>query len=133
MNNTITYLNTDLELISTDNLWPLAMALEAAGVFPMHVTRGADGMWYAMFETQGERTEPEPCIAAMLSAIESLPPEHRATWDHCTLRELNIGYDCGDEPWAFNQGLSVALLARMSAVGASLRLTLYPDREPHSP
>jgi hypothetical protein len=126
----ISFLNTDLDLVSADDLSPLAKALEAACVFPMHVTRGADGLWYAMFETQGERTEPEPCISVMLSAIESLPPAHRSTWDHCTLREFNIGYDCGDEPWAFNQGLSVALLGRMAAVGASLRVTLYPDREP---
>ena len=47
----------------------------------------------------------------------------------CTTREFNLGYDCGAEPWAFNQGLSSELLGRIAAVGASLRLTIYPDRE----
>ena len=23
-------------------------------------------------------------------------------WTHCELTGFNIGYDCGDEPWAFN-------------------------------
>ena len=32
-------------------------------------------------------------------------------------------------PWAFNQGLSSGLLGRVAAVGASLRITLYPSRE----
>ena len=45
------------------------------------------------------------------------------------LREFNIGYDCGEEPWAFNQGLSAETLRRVAAVKASLRWTLYPDRQ----
>ena len=49
-------------------------------------------------------------------------------WTHCELTEFNIGYDCGDEPWAFNPGLSSAVLGRLSAAAPSLRLTLYLDR-----
>ncbi len=48
-------------------------------------------------------------------------------------REFNIGYDCGAEPWAFNQGLSAHLLGRMATAGASLRVTIYPDREQGTP
>jgi hypothetical protein len=130
MDGVITYLTTDLDLVSADDLSPLAKALTTDGTYIMHVTRGQDESWYARFSTNEQFPEPESTIGVMLSAIESLPPVHRSTWDHCTLREFNIGYDCGDEPWAFNQGLSVALLGRMVAVGASLRVTLYPDREP---
>jgi len=41
----------------------------------------------------------------------------------------SFGYDCGLDPWGFNQGLSPKLLGRMAAAVASLRVTLYPDRE----
>jgi hypothetical protein len=129
VDSTICYLNTDLDLISADDLSTLANALKAGGVPPLHVTRGDDGLWYATFETKKMHSEPEPNIAAMLAVVESLTGPLRLVWDGCTQREFNIGYDCGAEPWAFNQGLSAALLGRMAAAGASLRVTLYPDRE----
>lgn len=123
------YSNTDLDLISTVDLTALASAFEAANVPPTYVTRGDDGLWYATFETDTQYTEPEPNIAAMLSVIESLAGPIRSVWDGCTRREFNIGYDCGSKPWAFNQGLSATLLGRMVKVGASVRITLYPDQE----
>jgi hypothetical protein len=129
----ISYLNTDLDLTSAEDLTELAAAFEAAGVFPLHVTRGEDGRWYACFETVEQHTEPETNIAAMLGVVESLAPPQRPVWAGCSRREFNIGYDCGLEPWAFNQGLSAELLGRMAAAGASLRITLYPNREPSTP
>jgi hypothetical protein len=129
----ISYLNTDLDLTSADDLTALAAAFEAAGVPPLHVTKGEDGRWYACFETDEQHTEPAPNIAAMLAAVESLAPPLRSDWAGCSRREFNIGYDCGLEPWAFNQGLSADLLGRMAAAGTSLRVTLYPDREQGTP
>ncbi len=133
MDGDITYLNTDLDLVSAEDLTALGAAFEAAGVPPMHVTRGEDGLWYARFETDEQYTEPESNIAAMLTSVEALAPSLRSAWAGCSLREFNIGYDCGLRPWAFNQGLSAALLGRMAAAGVSLRVTLYPDREPCTP
>jgi hypothetical protein len=125
----IHYLNTDLDLTSSDDLTALASAFEAGGVFPLHITRGEDGLWYACFETDEQHTEPEPNIAFMLVVVESLPPALQSVWAGCSRREFNIGYDCRQEPWGFNQGLSPKLLGRMAAAVASLRVTIYPDRE----
>jgi hypothetical protein len=133
MDNTIRYLNTDLDLTSGEDLTALAAAFEGGGVPPLHVTHGADVLWYATFETSAQFAEPEPNIAAMLAIVESLARSLRSMWDDCTRREFNIGYDCGNEPWGFNQGLPADLLGRMAAAGASLRVTLYPDREPATP
>lgn len=133
MDGVIQYLNTDLDLISADDLTALAAAFEAARITPLDVWRGEDGLWYARFETDEQHTEPEPNIAAMLAVVESLASPLRSIWAGCTLREFNIGYDCGLEPWAFNQGLSAELLGRMAAAGASVRVTLYPDREQRTP
>jgi hypothetical protein len=128
----ISYLNTDLDLTSADDLKPLGAALEAGGVRPLHVTHGEDGLWYACFETDEQYDEPEPNIAAMIAVIEALAAPLRSAWDACSRREFNLGYDCGLEPWAFNQGMSPELLRRMASIGASLRLTLYPDRDQDS-
>jgi hypothetical protein len=121
------YLNTDLDLISPEELTVLAAVFESRSLFPLHVTQRDDGLWYATFETEDQHAEPEPNIAAMVAVVESLAEPHRSIWSACTRREFNVGYDCGPAPWAFNQGLSSGLLGRMAAVGASLRVTLYPD------
>jgi hypothetical protein len=126
MDDTISYLNTDLDLTSTVDLTTLATALETGGVLPLHVTRGEDGLWYACCETSKQFEEPEANITAILVVVESLAEPLRAIWSGCTRREFNIGYDCGTNPWAFTQWLSNELLGRIAAVGASLRITLYP-------
>ncbi|MBI3409074.1 MAG: hypothetical protein HY040_12060 [Planctomycetes bacterium] len=133
LDGTICYLNTDLDLISPNDLTALAAAFDSRHVFALHVIRGEDGFWHATFETGDSHAEPELNIAAMVAVIESFGKRHRTVWQHCTQREFNIGYDCGTEPWAFSQGLSCGLLARMAAIGASLRFTLYPHPSPASP
>jgi len=134
----IHYCNTDLDLTNAGDLTPLGEAFESAGLLQLHVTQSDNGMWYAIFEAgtlDEERDDreryvkPELDIAVMLAVVESLAPPLRVLWDGCTIREFDIGYDCGNEPWAFNQGLSNALLRRIAAAGATLRVTLYPNRE----
>jgi len=126
----IQYLNTDLDLVAESDLAPLARALESRGVFPLSVTRGDDGLWYSRLEVNicGESDEPETTLRTMLDAIEALDRDVKNQWDKCQQREFNIGYDCGDEPWAFNNGLSNSTLSRIASLGATLRITLYPYR-----
>ncbi len=119
------HLNTDLVLKSDGDLTALSATFTARGLHELYLTRGDDGRWYASFEADLVPREPETVIALLLDAVESLPPPLRTVWDGCSLRELDMGYDCGEEPWAFNQGLSAGLLRRIAAAGASLRVTLY--------
>lgn len=130
---TFRYLNTDLDLTSPNNLTELAKALEASGVSPLHVTHAKDNHWCAAFETDESYHEPESNITAILDAVDLLDERRSYAWQSCVRREFNIGYDCGAEPWAFNFGLSCDLLRRMIGSGASLRVTLYPPREPRTP
>jgi hypothetical protein len=96
-------------------------------------TQLESGLWYATFETREQYGEPELNIATMLGIVESLDQPLHSAWSRCTIREFNIGYDCGSKPWAFNQALSNELLSRIAAAGASLRWTLYPPaRDEHS-
>lgn len=122
----IRYLNTDLDLVASNDLDVLVAALDALGVSALHVTHGEDGLWRSTLETAEQHEEPEATIQAMLTAIETLDQTAHALWGTCTQREFNIGFDCGDGPWAFNQGLSNATLLRLAQSGATLRVTLYP-------
>jgi hypothetical protein len=124
------YVNSDLDLKSADDLAPLVAAFQAADVFALHVTLGDDGVWFAVLETETQYDEPEPNIAAMVGVVETMSDELRSAWARCTLREFNIGYDCGAHPWGFTQALSPELLRRVSALETSVRITLYPEREP---
>jgi hypothetical protein len=94
------------------------------------VTQYSNGEWFCGFSTGGGNyDEPEPHLAAILTAIEGLDPPSRSAWAGCSRRVFDIGYDCGLEPFAFHQELSAETLARLAAVGAMLRITLYSDPE----
>lgn len=129
MDGTIEYLNTDLELTSAEDLSGLTAEFEARGAFNLYLGRGDDGRWHAAFEISFDVSphEPEQTIAALLDLVEALPESLQAVWSRCETREFNMGYDCGRRPWAFNQGLSNAILTRLAAAGASLRITIYPE------
>ena len=113
MDEPFCYLNTDLDLTSADDLTALAAAFQTEGLISLQLARGEDGQWYASFERSGLEDQPEETISALLAVVESLGESLRSVWFGCTLREFNIGYDCGSKPWAFNQGLSSHLLGRM--------------------
>lgn len=127
----IRYLNTDLDLRSAEDLTPLAMLFISYGMGQNHLRQGDDGNWFAIFETDGCCAEPNQTITLLLEVIEALTPEHMALWSRCTVKEFNLGYQCqcqcGTEPRPFTRGLSSEVVARIAAVGASLRITLYPD------
>ena len=124
----IRYLNTDLDLVSSEDLAPLAAHFQREKIPPLHVTQGEDGLWYAIFETEHSHERPETNLAEILDAIERIPEHLRDAWSRCIKRELNLGFDCGAEPWAYAQDLSSELLARMGRSRIALGLTLYPER-----
>ncbi len=123
---TIQYLNTDLDLVCDVDPAMLATEIESHDLVAL-VNPGDDGLFYVMCEDNND-TEPEPNIKRLLDAVDALSDGARELWARCSKREFNVGYDCGDEPWAFNQGLSNDVLRRMADCGASFRITLYPHR-----
>lgn len=122
----IRYLNTDLDIICDADPAALVVELESFGLY-VH-RDDDDGAFCLMCEGQNE-AEAQQNIDLLLKAIATLSPSSRSFWDcHCTKRELNVGYDCGDQPWAYNQGISDAIVRRMAEAGVSFRITLYPHR-----
>jgi hypothetical protein len=113
-------------LLSAEALGEIATALEARGLFCLYIDCNPNGLWQASFESQGQYTEAEESIAQMMAIVESLPLSLQTIWINCRNRTFDIGYNCGDYPWAFNQTLSSKLLSRISAANAAVRVTLYP-------
>ena len=126
----IQYLNTDLDLICDIDPTPLVAELDALDLYADIVQTPHDGtgLWHVLCEDNSDTTEPERNVIGLLDAVDLLTEVAFAIWERCTKREFNVGYDCGDGPWAFNQGLSNDTLRRMAACGATFRVTLYPFR-----
>ena len=122
----IQYLNTDLDLVCDLDPTVLAVEFESRGL-GARVTPGDDGLFYVLCDDSND-VEPEPNMIRILSAIDALSVSGREIWNRCSKRDFNVGYDCGDEPWSFNQGISNQTLRRIADCGASFRITLYPYR-----
>jgi hypothetical protein len=123
------YINTDLDLVSTEDLTPLAAAFEACGergMFALNVIPVNDE-WRANFELNGGETEkdPETTICGMLDIIEVLDAANAAIWNRRTKREFNIGFRCGIEPHSIEHRLSNTLMRRIVDAGANVGFTLY--------
>jgi hypothetical protein len=122
------YINTDLDIVSTDDPTPLVAAFEAYGERGMFALNAIPlkGEWQANFELTGEtEKDPETTIRGMLDSIESLDAASAAIWQNCTKREFNIGFRCGIEPYSIEHQISNALMRRVVDVGASIGITLY--------
>ena len=129
----IRYLNTDLDVWAASDVKPLVNALASRGVCSLHREQARDGDQFAVFETAEDYAAPEENLLVMLAAVESLTGDAAAVWAGGSLREFNIGYACGDRPHGFTHGLSNDVLRRLAAVGATLRVTLYPPEPDDEP
>jgi hypothetical protein len=130
------YVTTDLVLYSIEDLTALAAALQARGLDRRDGPRWmdetewhriAEPQWYLQFQASCEVSynEPESEVAAILAAVEALDAPARATWDSCSQRVFDLGYDCGTKPFSVRHDFSAGTLARLAAAGATLRMTLY--------
>jgi len=132
------YASTELDLYSTEDLTALAAALEARGMEVRYRALRIDAgetewhrigepQWHWLIVAGGEACyqDPEPEIAAILTAVEALDPPARAAWDRCSLRVFNAGYYSGTTPFSIRHDLSPGTLARLAVAGGLLRFTLY--------
>ena len=119
------YITTDLDLFAPYDLTPLAEVLEGLGFWAMQTGQRDEGDWSARLGQVIDNADPEATISAMLEAIETLHGEAKALWSGCSLREFDLGFDCGASPFCFHSGLTHATLSRVASVGAGLRITLY--------
>ena len=91
------YLNTDLDLVC-DIDPALVSEFESRDLF-VHVRH--EGEQFHVLCEAHNAPEPEPNIETLLDAIDALPVAARAIWNRCSLREFNVGYNCGDDPHSF--------------------------------
>ena len=123
------YLNTDLDLVSRDDLTALAIYLQDQKWSALHAGWHSDGTWLGVFEApHGNQGTPGRTISEMLEVLSALPEPLRKDWRSCSKRDFNIGYETGTDR-RLEQTLSNDLLKRIAALGASISITIYPSHE----
>lgn len=122
------YLNTDLLLQSQNDLSDLVAFFNSADCFDLYVSEDGKS---AGFESNLTAHPPSPAetIATLLDAIDRLDGALLAAWKACDVREFDVGYDCGTDPYSRHDKLPPALLKRVTDAGITLVITLYAVRE----
>ena len=125
--NEIRFLNVDLEVRGRKDLQPLIDDL-GDDVINLYSGRVHDH-YLATFEValSGDANE---LIQQFCHLIENLASEARSTWDEASLKVFDIGYEAGIGPKSYESNLRPETVAAVAALGAALRVTIYPPSSP---
>ena len=122
------YLNTDLVVDSHKDLQALVDDLGDNVIVLYHGP--FDGAHRAVFElTLDSEVRPEDVFDGFCTLIENLSPQAKMVWGDCDKRVMDIGIEAGDSPRPYLLELSSPVLHRLSALGGSLMVTIYPVTE----
>ncbi len=124
------FLNLDLELESDRDLAPLAEHLSGQ-VFVLYCGNCDDGFRLSIEPVIASALSQDPsaCTEHFLRLVATLPPELLSLWRGCMSRVFDYGFDGGLEANPFKTILSSSQLGRIAALGADIRVTVYPFRE----
>ena len=123
MYDATTFLNVDLELVSPEDLAPLAEAL-GPDVYALHVGR-VGRRYRASFELRGQPRTPDAAVRRLVAAVQRLPRGARARWNRATRRDFNVGIQAAAGPTAREYAIEAATVALVAKVGARLVITVY--------
>lgn len=122
------YLNTDLDLKSNENLQALVDDL-GNKTFVLHHGIIYDSNHAAFELSRDIGLTPEEAVNGFCELIENLSPQAKKIWDGCFKRILDVGIEAGDMPRPFMLEISSPTLNRISALGISLMVSVYPKSD----
>lgn len=118
------FLNVDLEVISKVDPTPLAKSLnKKAGV---QYCGRLERDYLAAFGSWCLTRSLERKLAAFCDLLEALPPPAAHIWKQASRRTFDIGVGSGNERPALALRITPATLARVTALGATIAVTVYP-------
>lgn len=128
------YLNTDLDIETAEDLSPLVPVFEETCIV-LHAEAMQDGRWMIRVEADrlGESEEaianPERDIELLLEVLRNFDTESKKMLRHAALFDFNIGWESGKELPPSSFRLSTELLGKISEIGATLTITIYPTED----
>ena len=118
------FLNVDLEVLSRTNPAPLVKAL-GKKVHVLYCAAYESG-YLATFEMSFDRPSLERRLGYFCDLLETLPPPAARIWKQARRRTFDIGLQSGDSFPALALRIEAKTLARVTALGATIAITLYP-------
>ncbi len=123
----IRYLNLDVELESENDLTPLVEHL-GEEIFVL-CNQQVKTIFYTSFEPkyfEEGQNNPENHTRHILGLLDKLPDSLREMWNKCSSKIFDFGFDSGFAPCPFHADLSPESLQGISAIGANVRISIYP-------
>ena len=123
--NDVKYLNVDLEIDSAADLTPI---VEAFGADVDVMFNGDWGRHHrAAFEIGGSHASANEDIEFFCTLIEALSDGARALWNGSFSRTFDLGFESGDTSPSYRLVLAAETIERVSKIGGSLAVTIYPS------
>lgn len=122
----IEFLNLDLDLESNDDL---ALLLEGFGESVIVMNHDQGDVNKLSLELAGVAGSPNDLVLEFARLVEGLTEPARKTWEACSKRELDIGFECEGEvegtPIGLTERLSLESITLLSRLKISLAMTIY--------
>lgn len=119
------FLNVDLEVVSKTDLAPFVKSFGSRKVSVLYCIRQEDG-FLAALELSTARRTPEQLLSRFCDLLEAMPPEAAKLWRNARQRIFDIGIESGRAQPPLAVKISPATLARITALGATVAVTIYP-------
>jgi hypothetical protein len=122
----ITYLNTDFEIESTEDISRIVEEFgEDVRVLFHEKIRGH---YCAGFEIAPVFLGADETLSHFCLLVEQLPRDVRRLWDGCVSRTVDVGFESGEKPPSFRAELRASTVRRVADIGCSIMITIYPSR-----
>lgn len=128
------YINTDLDIVSSDDLNHLVESIRDKCEL-LQAETNDDGSWYIRLEANdsgiidGKGHNPIRDIKVLLNLIESLDEIQKKFLARAKTFDFNIGWQASKDRPEGSFCIPNDLLQRMSNIGATLSVTVYPSNE----
>lgn len=137
------FLNVDVDVYSSADLTPLAIAMEAdiSVLFVGKVGRRHELHFEISESTRRLKVtkspfRSNPCdgnvdriIQKIVSLIETLPPPARRLWDGAKARQFNVGIQAGRQPHCIEYPIQPETLRRVAKLKANIVTTIYASEK----
>ena len=123
----IEFLNVDLEIESPDDLRLLIVELEKNCSLHIH-DKKENSNNFAVFSHHSSYINGEinEILALFCDSIEDLSQKAREIWNTCQSKKFDAGFESGNSPKDFQTEIRTDILKRITELGASIAITIYP-------
>ncbi len=122
------FLNVDLEVLSKSDLSVFAKSFGSRKVSVLYCDHQGE-QFLAALELATTRRTPEQLLARFCDLLEAMPPKAAKLWREANRRTFDIGIESGRSQPALALMIPPATLARITALGATVAVTVYPIRK----